>query len=196
MSPLRPAVFLDRDGTLIEDAHYLADPDGVVLIDGAVDALARLRAAGLALVVVTNQSGIARGLISLDEYQAVAARVNTLLERAGAPVDLTCFCPHHPEVTGPCSCRKPALGMHRAAARALGLDLARSYFVGDKWADVEAGRRAGGHAILVRTGYGRRTEAREELPREVAVVDSVREAADLILESHRGARVDPSRTAE
>lgn len=183
---LRTAVFIDRDGTIIRERSYLADPDGVHLVPGATSALADLRAAGLALVIVTNQSGIAHGLYTQSDYEAVAARLDAVLTDAGAPVDATEHCPHHPDVTGPCDCRKPATGMHRRAAAALGLDLSRSYYVGDKITDVQPAKELGGQGILVRTGYGREHE--RSAPEEAWVVEDLRAAADLILET---SAVDP-----
>jgi len=176
---LRPAVFLDRDGTLIHEKEYLADPDRVVLIPGALEALRILRKAGFALGVVTNQSGIARGLYRLDQYQAVAARMEELLREAGLAVDATEFCPHHPDFGPRCECRKPGTGMYRAAAQALGLDLSRSYFVGDRTKDVLPARALRGTGILVRTGYGSAEE--EGLDPEFAVTDDVLGAALWIL---------------
>lgn len=176
----RVAVFLDRDGTLIREADYLADPDGVALLAGTLDALGRLRAAGYALVVVTNQSGIARGLYTLEDYHRVAARLDELLAAAGVPVDATYFCPHHPEYTGPCDCRKPDLGMHRRAAADLDLELGRAWYIGDKPSDVLPAAATGGRGLLVRTGYGARTEAAGEVPEGVVVVDDLAAAARLI----------------
>lgn len=155
---LRPAAFLDRDGTLIREKEYLADPDGVELIPGVPEALRRLRSAGYALVVVTNQSGIARGLYSLEDYRAVAHRLEETLARHGVILDATFFCPHHPDFTGPCECRKPGLGMYQKAAGELHLDLRASIFVGDRVKDVLPGRELGGKGFLVRTGYGREEE--------------------------------------
>lgn len=180
MPDLRAAVFLDRDGTIIQEEDYLADPEGVVLVSGAVEALERLRRAGLALVVVTNQSGIARGLYTLDQYRAVARRLDELLEARGVRPDATYFCPHHPGFTGPCSCRKPDTGMYREAARDLDLDLARSFFVGDRIKDILPARELGGRGVLVRTGYGVREEV--DLPRDMEAVDGLPEAASWILE--------------
>jgi D-glycero-D-manno-heptose 1,7-bisphosphate phosphatase len=177
----RPAVFLDRDGTVIREREYLADPAGVVLVDGAAGAVAALREAGFAVVIVTNQSGIARGFYSEDDYHAVAARLNELLHGAAAPVDATYYCPHHPDFTGPCDCRKPSLGMYRRAADALGLDPTRSFFVGDRLEDVRPALALGGTGILVRTGYG--AEEEERAPPAVAVVDDLPAAALLILSS-------------
>jgi D-glycero-D-manno-heptose 1,7-bisphosphate phosphatase len=173
----RAAVFIDRDGTLIRDADYLADPDGVALLPGTLDALGRLRAAGYALVVVTNQSGIARGLYTLEDYHRVAARLDELLVAAGVPVDATYFCPHHPDHTGPCDCRKPDLGMYRRAAADLGLALQNSWYIGDKASDVLPAAATGGRGLLVRTGYGAATEVAGAVPHGVVVVDDLAAAA-------------------
>ncbi len=175
----RAAVFLDRDGTLIVEREYLADPAGVTLVDGAVEALGALRRAGYALVVVTNQSGIARGWYSLDDYRRVAESLDRMLEDAGVPVDATYFCPHHPEVDGPCDCRKPGTGMYRRAVNELEIDPGASWYVGDKVSDVLPALALKGRGILVRTGFGRISEAR--VPSGVAVVDDLPAAAALIL---------------
>ena len=176
---LRPAVFIDRDGTLIREREYLADPDGVELVPGTAAALRDLRSAGYALVVTTNQSGIARGYYTEDDYRAVARRIDEELEAAGAPLDATYYCPHHPEFGEPCDCRKPGTGMHRRAARELGLVAERSWFVGDKVKDVLPARELGGKGILVRTGFGAEEEAR--LPSEFAVAEDFPGAARRIL---------------
>ena len=178
---MRRAVFLDRDGTLIEDTEYPSDPARVVLIEGAVDALRRLRAEGWLIVVVTNQSGIARGLITPEQYRQVADAFAEQLTAAGCRIDATCMCPHHPAHSGPCGCRKPQPGMLLAAARALAIDPSRSFMVGDKVSDVRAGLAAGASSILVRTGYGLETEAAPDLPPDTPVVDSIARAADWIL---------------
>ncbi len=175
----RPAVFVDRDGTLIQEREYLSDPAGVEMVPGAMDAVRALKDGGFAVVLVTNQSGIARGLYTLEDYEAVAARVDEVLREHGAPVDGTYFCPHHPEVTGECDCRKPGTGMYQAAARELDLDLARSYYVGDKVTDVLPGIALGGVTILVRTGYGAEHEA--SVPGDTHVVQNLSAATQLIL---------------
>ena len=148
-SSLRRAAFLDRDGTLIDDVHYIADPALVVLRPGAARAVKRLNDAGWLAIVVTNQSGIARGRLTEEDYRRVEARTAELLAAAGARIDASYFCPHLPEVTGPCDCRKPATGMFRSAAEDHGVDLARSVYVGDKIRDVEPARSLGGLGILV-----------------------------------------------
>lgn len=178
---LRPAVFIDRDGTLMTERFYLAEADGVRLVEGAFAALSALREAGFAIVVVTNQSGIARGLYGLEDYQAVAARLDALLEAAGVPADGTYFCPHHPDYTGPCACRKPATGMYLQAAGELGLDPEASWYVGDKITDVLPALELRGRGILVRTGYGKDLE--EAAPSGVLVADDLGQAARLILAS-------------
>lgn len=186
----RRAVFLDRDGTVMVEADYLADPAGVELIQGAAAAIRRLRRAGFAVVLVSNQSGIARGLYDEADYRAVAARLEEILRARGAAPDGTYHCPHHPDFSGPCDCRKPATGMYRRAAEELGLDLAASYYVGDKPGDVEPAVTLGGTGILVRTGYGRESEDR--VPSSVPVVDDVAEAAERILQRlEPGAGRDP-----
>ena len=182
----RPAVFLDRDGTIIVDADYLADPDRVILIPGAADAIRRLKDDGLAVVIVTNQSGIARGLYSESDYHAVAERLEHVLAAAGTPVDATYWCPHHPDFSGPCDCRKPGTGMHLRAAREHGLDPASSWYVGDKPTDLLPALALGGRGILVRTGFGRESEDR--LPAGCAVADDLPAAAELILRERAGTR--------
>jgi D-glycero-D-manno-heptose 1,7-bisphosphate phosphatase len=175
----RAAVYLDRDGTLVVERHYLADPEDLHLVPGAAAALATLKDAGYALVVVTNQSGIARGLYAEADYEAVARRLEAMLAKAGVVLDGTYHCPHHPDVTGPCVCRKPSTGMYLQAALDLDLDPASSWYVGDKTTDVLPARELEGRGILVRTGYGAEHEA--EVPEGVAVVDDVAAAARHIL---------------
>jgi D-glycero-D-manno-heptose 1,7-bisphosphate phosphatase len=168
----RPAVFFDRDGTLMEDAHYCGDPAEVKVYPGVSDALRKLREAGFATVVVSNQSGIGRGWITEAQYRAVERE---FLRQAGAGlIDACYFCPDAPGA--PSTCRKPEPGMVLDAARDLGLDPALSWFVGDKSADIECGRRAGARTILVLTGYG----ARENCQPDFTVADAA-EAVSLIL---------------
>jgi len=175
----RRAVFLDRDGTLAKAMVYLSDPEQVALLPGTAAALSDFHDGGFALVVVTNQSGIARGLYSENEYHAVAKRLDDLLAAAGSPVDATMYCPHHPDFGPACECRKPATGMYRRAAAELGLDLANSYYVGDKVLDVTPALELGGVGVLVRTGYGVEESAR--VPAGMEVVEDLVGAARLIL---------------
>jgi D-glycero-D-manno-heptose 1,7-bisphosphate phosphatase len=147
---LRPAVFFDRDGTLMEDAHYCADPALVKVFAGVPEVLHRLKEAGFGVFVVTNQSGIGRGLITEAQYRTVQEE---FLRQAGRDwIDASYYCPDAPGV--PSKCRKPEPGMVLAAAAEHHIDLAASYFVGDKCADIECGRRAGTRTVLVLTGYG------------------------------------------
>jgi D,D-heptose 1,7-bisphosphate phosphatase len=145
----RPAVFLDRDGTIIEDRHYLREPVHVRLLAGAADAIRQLNLARVPAVVVTNQSGIARGLLTEADYQATAQRLDDLLARADARLDGAYYCPHLPEISGPCDCRKPGPLLYRRAASELDLDLARSWWVGDRLRDVEPATGFGGQGILI-----------------------------------------------
>ena len=148
---LRPAVFLDRDGTIIHDTAYIADPDDVRLIDGAAPAIARLNAAHIPVIIVTNQSGIARGLITIAQYESVHQRVLELLALGGASIEAAYYCPHHPDFGGACECRKPGTLLYRRAAEEHAIDLARSWYVGDRWRDVAPALTLGGTGILVPT---------------------------------------------
>jgi len=130
-------------------------------------------------VIVTNQSGIARGLYSLEDYKRVADRLDEILASEDASPDGTYFCPHHPDHSGPCDCRKPFTGMHEQAADELDLSLPDSYYVGDKVTDVLPARALRGTGILVRTGHGRESEP--DKPPEVTVVDALPQAADKIV---------------
>jgi D-sedoheptulose 7-phosphate isomerase len=148
------AVFLDRDGTLIVNRHYGSDPDEIELFDGVVEGLQELRSAGYKLVLVSNQSGVARGYFDEAAVARMHDRLQRMLDRHGAALDGMEYCPHHPEGdTSPyaveCACRKPAPGMLRRAARKHGVNLSASWMVGDIEADVEAGRRAGARTVLV-----------------------------------------------
>jgi D-glycero-D-manno-heptose 1,7-bisphosphate phosphatase len=150
---LRPAVFLDKDGTLIEDLPYNVDPRRIRLAPGAAEGVRLLHDAGYALVVVTNQSGVARGWFTLDELDRVADHLRAVLAGLGAPLTGFYACPHGPEGDddGPpsCDCRKPLPGLIRRAANELNLDLGGSWLVGDTWMDVLAGREAGCRTVLV-----------------------------------------------
>ena len=152
--PPRRAAFLDRDGTIIAEKNYIANPDDVALVEGAVAGLRDLTDAGFKLVLVTNQSGIARGLYSEADFHAVQQRLEDLLVEQGVRFDAVYFCPHHPDFTGVCDCRKPGVGMYRRAERNLKVDLADSVYIGDRLRDVEAAETFGGRGILVGTGYG------------------------------------------
>jgi D-glycero-D-manno-heptose 1,7-bisphosphate phosphatase len=145
----RGAVFLDRDGTIIEDTGYLRDPENVRLLPGAASAIGRLNHTDLCVVVVTNQSGIARGLVTVQQYLAAESRLDQLLKLEDAGIDRHYYCPHLPEVNGPCGCRKPGTLLYRQAAEQLGIDLFRSWWVGDRLRDVLPAETLGGRGILV-----------------------------------------------
>jgi D-glycero-D-manno-heptose 1,7-bisphosphate phosphatase len=171
----RRAVFFDRDGTLMEDAHYCADPALVKVFPDVPEALRRLKDAGFAVVIISNQSGIGRGLITQAQHRAVHEE---FLRQAGrGSVDASYYCPDAPGV--PSSCRKPDPGMVLAAAAVHHVDLAASYFVGDKSADIECGCRAGTRTVLVLTGYGREQNCAADFTCRDAV-----EAVDTII-GHR-----------
>ncbi len=152
----RRAVFLDKDGTVLRNVPYNADPARMELLPGAAAGLRRLARAGFALVVVSNQSGVARGYFPEEALEVVHGRLTTLFAGAGARLAGFFYCPHHPDGQGPyalaCSCRKPAPGLVRRAASELGIDLSRSWMVGDILDDVEAGQRAGCRTVLVENG--------------------------------------------
>src|SRR5437764_13928751 len=150
---LSPAVFLDRDGTLIEDRHYCSDPKDVKIFPGAPEALRRLKSNGFKIIAITNQSGIGRGLFTLEQYRAVEAEV--LRQLSSEFLDATYFCPDVPGQ--PSTFRKPAPGMILKAAQEHRIDLSRSFLVGDKEIDVECAHKAGVRAIRVKTGPRRDT---------------------------------------
>jgi D-glycero-D-manno-heptose 1,7-bisphosphate phosphatase len=149
MSESRRAAFLDRDGTLIEDTNFLADANRMRLLPGATDAVRTLNERNVLAIVVTNQSGIARGLISEAQYEATRARLVTLMKEAGARIDATFHCPHFPALNGPCECRKPGTLLYRRAAEQFGIDLSVSLYVGDRDRDIAPGLTFGGFARLV-----------------------------------------------
>jgi D-glycero-D-manno-heptose 1,7-bisphosphate phosphatase len=185
----RPAVFLDRDGTIIEDVGYLHDVSQIDLLPWSADAIRQLNDAGFAVVVVTNQSGVGRGYFDEDHVVATHTVLDDTLTRAGARVAGYYYCPHHPDspdaryaVT--CDCRKPAPGMLRRAAAELGLDLSRSWMVGDWWRDVQAGADAGVRTILIRTGRSvAHRPTPPDAPRPDAILNNLMEAAEWILRS-------------
>jgi histidinol-phosphate phosphatase family protein len=173
------AVFLDRDNTIIRDSGYLHDPDQVVLLPGAAEGLGAMAAAGWPLVVVSNQSGIARGLFGPEAFHAVMQRIETLLAPQGVCFLASYFCPHHPEFGGPCECRKPGVLLFRQAAADHGLVLGESWFVGDRWRDVEPAVTLGGRGILV-AGDPLAGDAQEASRHAIRTVPDLVSAARLI----------------
>ncbi len=184
--PARGAVFLDRDNTIIADPPpgYLHDPAAVRLLPGAREGLSALARAGWPLVIVSNQAGIAKGLFGPEAFHAVIARLaDLLLEDRVRFVDAY-FCPHHPDVTGPCDCRKPGTALFERAARDHDLDLAASWYVGDRWRDVAPALGLGGRGVLV-TRDGAGEEAQHAAANGVARVDDLAAAAAVIVRGTR-----------
>jgi D-glycero-D-manno-heptose 1,7-bisphosphate phosphatase len=151
VSELSAAVFVDRDGTVMEDADYCSDPSQVKIFPGVPESLRRLKSNGFKLIIITNQSGIGRGFFTLEQYRAVEAEV--LRQLGNGLIDATYFCPDVPGQRS--SCRKPKPGMILQAARAHRIDLSCSFFIGDKEVDAECGRNAGVRTIRVQTGFQR-----------------------------------------
>lgn len=178
--PPRRAAFLDRDGTLIEDRHFLSDPDSVTPLPNAVAAVRALNGAGVLVAVVTNQSGIARGLLSEEQYRLTAARLRNVFAQAGATIDAMYHCPHFPDITGPCECRKPGTLLFRQAAAEHAIDLARSLYAGDRLRDVLPARALGGFGVLI-PGPHTPPEELEEARRDFTVMESLGDAVSLFL---------------
>jgi D-glycero-D-manno-heptose 1,7-bisphosphate phosphatase len=184
---VKPAVFLDRDGTLIEDVGYLDSLSRVAFYPWTVDAIRMLNRVGLPVVVVTNQSGVARGMFDVALVGETHRAIDARLAVGGARVDAYYYCPHHPDgrvaaYARSCDCRKPGRGMIDQATADLGLDPAQSFVVGDTWIDVQLGRTVGARSILVRTGKGLEQE-REPVGGAAAdaVVDNLAAAVSWIL---------------
>ena len=172
------AVFLDRDGTIMEDANYVGTVEHVVLIARATQALKRLQDAGYKLFIITNQSGVGRGYFTRETVESIHAHLNEQFGRAGGRFDRYYVCPHHPEDN--CDCRKPKPKFLLDAAREYGLDLSRCFMIGDRASDIQAGINAGVSSILVLTGAGRETFANQEAKPD-HVANDIAEAAAWIL---------------
>jgi D-glycero-D-manno-heptose 1,7-bisphosphate phosphatase len=183
----RRAVFLDRDGTIIEEVGYLDRAERVEFYPWTIDAIRTFNRAGLAVVMISNQSGVARGFFTETVVDRVHAHMAAMLAEGGARIDAYYYCPHHPDgkVAGyarPCDCRKPGRGLVDRAVRELDVDPARSFVVGDRWVDVALARAVGASGVLVRTGYGMSVE--QQRPDDLtadAVVDNLIAAASWIL---------------
>jgi len=182
-------VFLDRDGTVIEEKHYLSTPEGVELLPTVGETIARLNELGVPVVVVTNQAGIARGYFAEDCLAPIHARLDALLAGYGARIDHYEYCPHHPteglgKYRRDCDCRKPRPGMLQRAAELLQIDLSQSLMVGDRPGDVQAGQAAGCRSALVRTGYGSGVVLTDlELPRFSGAFETLGSAVDAWLQT-------------
>lgn len=186
-------MFFDRDGTLIEDVGYLRTAAGLRMIDGAPEAVRRLNSRGFLTFIISNQSGVARGFFTEEDLAPIHARLEAELGTAGAHLDRIYYCPHHPTRGTPpynveCTCRKPRTGMLDRAVEEFGVDLSRSFVVGDKFADVKAGQNAGARTVLVLTGYGPSAvqECRDAGITPDAVRPSIAEAVTFIMEQTEG----------
>lgn len=180
---MKQAVFLDRDGTINIEKEYLYQAADFEFIPGAAEAIRLLNQSGVLVVVVTNQSGVARGYYTEEDVENLHRHIDRELERHGAHVDTWLYCPHHPTGRGsyalPCNCRKPLPGMLQDAARRNDIDLENSAMIGDKLADIEAGMAAGCRTFLVRTGYGASEEQR--VGSQTTVCDDLLSAVNLLL---------------
>lgn len=176
---MRRAVFLDRDGTINIEKDYLYRIADLEFVPGAAEAVRMLNDSGYFVVVVTNQSGVARGYYTEEDVEILHRHIGRELEKSGARIDAWLYCPHHPDGRGsyalPCKCRKPLPGMLKEAARRFNIDLDASIMIGDKLADISAGQAAGCRTILVRTGYG--TEEESLVSDSTCVFDDLLSAA-------------------
>ncbi len=172
------AVFLDRDGTINEDTGYIDSPERLSIIAGVSPAIKRLNSKGFKVIIITNQSGIARGYFSKDALDAINKRLLEVLKKQGAHLDGIYYCPHHPDDN--CECRKPKTGMLEKAKEDLHIDFNQSYVVGDKVSDVEIARNIGGKGILVLTGSGK--DEKEKLIHQPAyIADDLKDAVEWII---------------
>ena len=179
----RAAAFLDRDGTIIRDTIYLNDPNKLEFIPGSADAIRRLNEKGILTVVVTNQSGIARQLITPEQYEQVKRALDEGLSLQGARLDATYMCPHHPDFTGKCDCRKPGTLLFEQAIKELGIDAKQSAFIGDRWRDVQPGIALGGHPWLVLSPSTPQAEHHEAREKGIPIVRSLEEAVSAYLKT-------------
>lgn len=194
------AVFLDRDGTLIEEVDYLERVEQVALYSRSIDGVRLLNRAGIRVFVVTNQAGVARGYFTESVVAEVHRRIDSLLASGGARIDAYYYCPHHPEgaveaYRRSCECRKPGRGLVDRAAREFGIDPSRSFVVGDRWLDIQLARAVGARAVLVRTGFG--STAERQQPSDVtadAIADNLVDAANWILGHTPAGKLEPNRS--
>jgi histidinol-phosphate phosphatase family protein len=169
---------LDRDGTIIRDEAYIRDPHDVELLPGAAEAIRRLNDRGVAAIIVTNQSGIARGMLTEREYAAVQRRLAALLAQRGARIDATYMCPHHPDFGAACDCRKPGVLLFQLAIAEHGLDAARSIFIGDRWRDISAASAFGGTGVLIVAASTPPEDRARAAAEHAQTAASLREAVD------------------
>ncbi|HSE96829.1 MAG TPA: D-glycero-beta-D-manno-heptose 1,7-bisphosphate 7-phosphatase [Blastocatellia bacterium] len=189
---LRPAIFLDRDGTINEDIGYLSSPDELILYPWTAEAVRLINDSQYESIVITNQSGVARGLFTEEVLEQIHNRLIEELARRGAHLDAIYYCPHHPSIGDgryrqDCECRKPRPGLLFRAADERRIDLARSYMIGDKSSDISLAAAAGARSVLVLTGYGSMTLARSTGPGAPDIVaDNLLEAVKQILDRGEG----------
>lgn len=187
---MKKAIFLDKDGTLIHNIHYNADPRLITVTEGAIEGLKKLTAAGYTLFVITNQQGVALGYFTEDDVHKVRERIEEILEEENIPLQGFYYCPHHEEKG--CSCRKPKPGMIINAAREHYIDLSKSWMIGDTPTDIEAGNKAGCRTLLFDKGYENEWDlTSSQIPD--GVVKTLDEAADSILQFSKNERREDSR---
>jgi D-glycero-D-manno-heptose 1,7-bisphosphate phosphatase len=179
------AVFLDRDGTIIRDVSYLSRPEDVELLPGAAHAIARLNHERIPVIVITNQSGIARGRFTVADYLLTQMRLDQLLNESGATIDATYYCPDHPDFTGPCSCRKPGIALFERAVAEHTLNMSAPGYIGDRWRDVEPFHRLGGTPVLISGPNTPPEDVERARDENVAIVASLGDAVDVLLGAAR-----------
>ncbi len=178
---IRPAIFFDRDGTLIQDVGYIRNPEDVELVPHAVSTVRRMNYQLWPVIVVSNQSGIARGFLSEEDYDRVRARLDDLVQERGAFITAHYHCPHHPDFTGPCECRKPGTGLFERAMRDHAINPAISVFVGDRWRDIAPAQHFSARGILV-PNVRTPPEEIERAKKEMEVARTLNDAVHLILQ--------------
>jgi len=189
MQEKNKAVFLDRDGTIIEDLGYISSPEQIKFIPGAIEAIKALKTAGYKIIIISNQSGVARGLLTEDMLQTIDKIIHKKILHGGGHVDASYYCVHHPEhgvypYQQACDCRKPEPGLIKKGAREQNVDLDRSFMVGDHPFDIEAGKKTGVKTVFLLTGHGRKEQAAlKSAPDHIAA--TIVEAAQWILKDHQ-----------
>ncbi|MFX1303244.1 MAG: D-glycero-beta-D-manno-heptose 1,7-bisphosphate 7-phosphatase [Promethearchaeota archaeon] len=161
MTKKRKAIFLDRDGVINKEVNYLSKPNDFEFIEGSIDALKILKQKGYLIIVITNQAGIAKGFFTEETLESIHSKMTRILKQNNIELDGIYYCPHHPEFTGPCDCRKPKPGMILKAQLKYNIDLNNSYMVGDTLNDIETGKSARCKTILVLTGYGKEEQKKK-----------------------------------
>jgi D-glycero-D-manno-heptose 1,7-bisphosphate phosphatase len=180
MTGLPTVIFLDRDGTIIRDVGYLSRPEDVELLPGAASAIARLNTLDIPTIVITNQSGIARGRFTVRDYLLTQQRLDDLLQENGARLDATYYCPDHPDFTGPCNCRKPGTALFQRAMVEHSLDMTSPGYIGDRWRDIEPFHQLGGTPLLISGPHTPPEDVAIAAAEDVATVGSLLEAVDLL----------------